>query len=83
MKSEDITKLGQRLTIYNKVIGACLRQVSDDVFLISMSNGGVSWKEEVHIDDIEVGGEFKQVKKENEYVEREEDEGCSGGACKL
>ena len=82
MKSEDITKLGQSLIIYNKVIGACLRQVSDDVFMISMSNGGVSWKEEVHIDDIEIGGEFKQVKKENEVYEKE-DEGCEGGACKL
>ena len=82
MKSEDITKLGQSLTIYNKVIGACLRQVSADVFMISMSNGGVSWKEEVHIDDIEFGGEFKQVKKENEVYEKEDDN-CSGGGCKI
>lgn len=82
MKRSGILKLGQILTIYNKVIGVCLKQVSDDVFLISMSNGGVSWKEEVHIDDIEIGGEIKQVNKENEVYERE-DESCSGGGCKI
>ena len=82
MKVDSIMKLGQTLTIYNKVIGVCLKQVSDDVFLISMSNGGVSWKEEVHIDDIDIGGEFKQVKKENEVYEKE-DEGCEGGGCKI
>lgn len=83
MKSDDIIRLGQALTIYNKIVGVCLKQVSDDTFLISMSNGGVSWKEEVNIDDIEIGGEFKKTKRSNEYVEREGDEGCEGGGCKI
>lgn len=83
MKVDLIMKMGQPLTLYGRNIGVCLRQVSDEVFLISMSNGGVSWKEEVHIDDISLGGEFKKVNKENEYVEPEEDESCAGGACKI
>ena len=82
MKRSDISKLGQVLTIYGKIVGVCLKKVSDDVYLISMSNGGVSWKEEVHIDDIEIGGEIKQVSKENEVYEKE-DEGCEGGGCKI
>lgn len=82
MIASEVMKLGQPLTIYGKIVGVCLNRVSDDVFMISMSNGGVSWKEEVHIDDISLGGEFKKVNKENEVYEKE-DEGCEGGACKL
>ena len=82
MKVDSITKMGQALTIYNKIIGVCLKQVSEDTFLISMSNAGVSWKEEVNIDDIEIGGQFKQVSKRSEVYEKE-DEGCEGGGCKI
>ena len=81
-KATQITKLGTPLTVYNKIVGVCLNQLDESTFMVSMSNAGVSWKAEVHIDDISVGAEIKEVRRTNEYIEKE-DAGCEGGACKI
>ena len=81
-KATQITKLGTPLTVYNKIVGVCLNQIDDSNFMISLSNAGVNWKTEVHIDDISVGATIKEARRTNEYIE-EEDAGCEGGACKI
>lgn len=81
-KAQQITKLGTPLTVYNKIVGVCLKQIDDSNFMVSLSNAGVNWKTEVHIDDISVGAEIKEARRTNEYIE-EEEEGCEGGACKI
>ena len=81
-KATQITKLGTPLTVYNKIVGVCLNQLDESTFMVSMSNAGVSWKAEVHIDDISVGAEIKEARRTNEYIEKE-DEACSGGGCKI
>ena len=88
MESEDskkvasITKLGQPLTVYKRIVGVCLNQINEETFLLSLSNAGVNWKEEVNIKDITVGAYIKEASKDNEFFEKEE-EGCEGGACKI
>jgi len=83
-KVQSIKKLGQVVTAYGRVIGVCLKQIDDETFRLSLSDGhGCNWVDDVPIKDIEVGGQFKRkVSTQNEYVEVE-DEGCEGGACKI
>jgi len=83
MTPSEIMKMGQPLILYGRIQGVCLSQVSDEVFLISMGSEGVNWADEVNIADIDVGGEFKKINRSNEYVEKEDDESCAGGACKI
>ncbi len=54
LQPQQITKLGIDLLIYNKVRGVCLKEVDKETFLISMSNAGVNWSEEVNIKDIQL-----------------------------
>ena len=81
-KRAAITKLGTPVTAWNRNTGVVLSEVSEGVFRVSMSNGGVSFAADVPIADIEVGGVIQKVSTKNEYVEKE-DEGCEGGACKI
>jgi hypothetical protein len=82
IKAQQITRLGQPLTIYGRIVGVCLKQESPEDFIISMTNAGVNWKDTIHIDDISVGADIKESRRDNEVFEKE-DEGCEGGGCKI
>ena len=83
IKAQSISKLGQAVTAYGTYIGVCLRQLNEETFRLSLSDGaGCNWVAEVPIAEIEVGGQFRRKVPTNEYTEIE-DESCEGGACKI
>ena len=82
-KAQSINKLGQPITAYVYLVGVCLKQIDDETFRLSLSDGeGRNWVDDVLIGDIELGGQFRRKVSSNEYIEIE-DESCGSGGCKI
>ena len=58
-KSQAITKLGTTITCWGRTKGVALKALPNDYFRVSMGDAGVNWLDDVHIDNIDIGGKFK------------------------